>query len=116
MTKNIRITYKRRHCYRTKSNKVRPVKTPGGKLVAQYVKKKAAGPKCGDCGSSLPGIAHLRPKEYKNVKKCQKSVSRAYGGSRCATCVRERIIRAFLINEQLVVKKLLSEKKKKKKN
>lgn len=29
-----------------------------------------------------------------------KTVTRAYGGSRCAGCVRNRIVRAFLIEEQ----------------
>ncbi|CAE7744137.1 RPL34B, partial [Symbiodinium sp. KB8] len=34
---------------------------------------------------------------YKRLKKREKRVNRAYGGSRCAHCVRERIVRAFLI-------------------
>lgn len=38
----------------------------------------------------LPQIKHLRPKQYKNLKKREKTVSRAYGGSRCANCVRQR--------------------------
>lgn len=29
MVKNTRVTYRRRHCYNTKSNKIRKVKTPG---------------------------------------------------------------------------------------
>ena len=111
MTKNIRITYRRRKSYATKSNKIRAVKTPGGKLVAQYVKKRAAGPKCGDCGARLQGIPAARPFEYKNMKKHEKTVSRAYGGSRCASCVRSRIVRAFLIEEQKIVKAVLAQKK-----
>jgi ribosomal protein L34E len=59
-------------------------------------------------------ICHLRPKEYKNVHKREKTVSRAYGGSRCSGCVRSRIVRAFLIEEQKIVKKVLLEKMKKK--
>eukprot|EP00741_Cyanophora_paradoxa_P002821 tig00000632_g2738.t1 len=102
-----RLTYRRRHSYRTTSNKVRVVKTPGGVLAYQYVKKIAKGPKCGDCGKSLQGIPHLRPKEYMSISKRQKTVSRAYGGSRCSTCVRDRIIRAFLIEEQKIVKRVL---------
>jgi large subunit ribosomal protein L34e len=50
---------------------------------------------------------------FKNAKKREKTVSRAYGGSRCHTCVRQRIIRAFLIEEQKIVKKVLAEKSKK---
>lgn len=48
------------------------------------------------------------------MSKPNRTVSRAYGGSRCATCVRQRIVRAFLIEEQKIVKKVLLEKLKKK--
>merc|ERR1712232_1159709 len=95
-----RVTYRRRHSYNTKSNKTKIVKTPGGKLTVHYRTKAAKGPRCGDCGTSLPGIPHLRPKEYSRLPKSQKTVSRAYGGSRCGTCVKQRILRAFLVEEQ----------------
>ncbi|KAF0743846.1 hypothetical protein Ae201684_001492 [Aphanomyces euteiches] len=90
MVKNVRITYRRRHSYATKSNRIVPVKTPGGKLVAHYRKKHSHGPKCGDCKQSLKGIKHLASKQYKNIAKSERTVSRAYGGSRCAGCVRQR--------------------------
>ncbi|CAM9533082.1 unnamed protein product [Phaeothamnion confervicola] len=64
---------------------------------------------------SPPKIKHLRPKEYKNLKKREKTVSRAYGGSRCGVCVRQRVVRAFLIEEQKIVKQLIAEKASKKK-
>ena len=35
-----RVTYKRRASYRTKSNRFIKVKTPGGKLAVQYMKKR----------------------------------------------------------------------------
>ncbi|CAJ1457957.1 unnamed protein product [Effrenium voratum] len=115
-----RLTY-RRHCrYNTKSNKQRVVKTPGGRAVFQTLKKKAKGPACGDCGKRLIGLPCLRPVEYRRLKKREKHVNRAYGGSRCATlggsesvfrtCVRTRIVRAFLIEEQKCVKQVLMEK------
>merc|ERR1719163_2581927 len=99
-----RLTY-RKHCrYNTKSNRVRPVKTPGGRLVLQVLKKKAALPKCGDCKAPLLGLPRVRPIELKRMKKRQKKVYRAYGGSRCAKCVRGRVLRAFLIEEQRCAK------------
>lgn len=52
---------------------------------------------------------------FKNAKSREKTVSRAYGGSRCHTCVRQRIVRAFLIEEQKIGKKVLAEKLKKSK-
>lgn len=98
----------------TKSNQIKVVKTPGGRLVAQHIKKQATRPKCGDCGCALSGVATLRPRAYASISKTQKTVSRAYGGSRCANCVKERIVRAFLIEEQKVVKKVVKESQGKK--
>ena len=104
-----RTTYRRRLSYNTKSNKTRIIKTPGGKLQVLHLKKRVAAPKCGDCGIALPGIPCVRPTQYMRLSKSKKNVTRAYGGSRCATCVRERIVRAFLVEEQKIVKKLLKD-------
>ncbi|CAG62862.1 uncharacterized protein GVI51_M12375 [Nakaseomyces glabratus] len=104
-----RVTFRRRNPYNTRSNKIKVVKTPGGILRAQHVKKLATRPKCGDCGIALPGIATLRPRQYASISKTHKTVSRVYGGSRCANCVKERIVRAFLIEEQKIVKKVVKE-------
>lgn len=54
-------------------------------------------------------IPALRPHEYSHISKPKKTVQRAYGGSRCSNCVRDRIVRAFLIEEQKIVKKVLKE-------
>ena len=62
----------------------------GGRFAAQYVKKARTGAICGDCKLSLPGIKHMDARGFKNAHKREKTVSRAYGGSRCATCVRQR--------------------------
>ena len=63
--------------------------------MAKYIKKRAKGPMCGDCGTRLPGIASLRPKEYKQIAKSKRTVARAYGGSRCANCVKLRRYTCF---------------------
>ncbi|EGD83207.1 60S ribosomal protein L34 [Salpingoeca rosetta] len=102
-----RLTYRRRHSYNTKSNRTRVVKTPGGRLVFQYRKKQGSIPKCGDCHSTLSGIRAMRPYQMSRATKQQKTVQRAYGGSRCHQCVRNRIVRAFLIEEQKIVKQVL---------
>merc|ERR1711916_382913 len=100
-----RLTYRRRLSYNTKSNRKKIVKTPGGKLVYHYVKKAGSVPKCGDCPDKLRGIKPSRPMERSRMTKRLKTVSRAYGGSRCHKCVRNRIVRAFLIEEQKIVVK-----------
>ncbi|EDO05765.1 ribosomal protein L34 family protein [Babesia bovis T2Bo] len=105
----------RRHCrYNTRSNKQRKVKTPGGRLVVQRRVKVAQGPKCGDCKCKLAGIPALRPHLYRNLKKRERRVSRAYGGVRCHKCVKDRIIRAFLKEEQKALKKVIEEREAKK--
>ena len=105
-----RITRKGRHSYATKSNRAVPIRTPGGRLVSKILVKKTKGPKCGDCKISLPGIAHMKGSAYKNSKKRERTVSRAYGGTVCGSCVRMRITRAFLLEEQKAVKKLMQER------
>lgn len=74
--------------------------------------KKSKGPQCGDCRKAIIGLPRLRPMEYRRrhdlidasgclarLKKREKTVQRAYGGARCASCVRMRIVRAFLIED-----------------
>ncbi|KDN37688.1 60s ribosomal protein l34-b, partial [Tilletiaria anomala UBC 951] len=102
-----RVTLRKRTPYNTKSNRRRVIKTPGGKLRYLHIKKLPTAPKCGDCHTKLPGIEALRPREYANVSKTKKTVNRAYGGSRCANCVRTRIIRAFLVEEAKIVKQVV---------
>ena len=102
-----RVTYRRRLSYNTKSNKTILCKTPGGKLVYHYSNKKTNPTKCGDCKLALRGVPAVRPIKLASLSKRVKSVNRMYGGSKCSKCVRSRIIRAFLIEEQKIVAKVL---------
>lgn len=76
--------------------------------MVQYRTKKASYPKCAVTGQRLAGIKALRPSEYsdKRMSKRQKSVNRIYGGCLSHKVVRERIMRAFLVEEQKIVKKV----------
>jgi len=87
-----RVTYRRRKSFHTKSNIVRKVRTPGGKLVVQYVGKRGKRPTCGEygCDRPLSGIKAVRPKELSRLSKRQKTVTRPYGGAKCGKCVRTR--------------------------
>ncbi|GAX76512.1 hypothetical protein CEUSTIGMA_g3958.t1 [Chlamydomonas eustigma] len=104
-----RLTYRRRHAYHTASNRTRIVKTPGGKLVYQYVKKQSSPAICGVSGAKLNGLPLRRPTDLSNkrLSKKNKTIHRAYGGHLSHAVVRERIVRAFLIEEQKIVKKVL---------
>mmetsp|Transcript_16412 Transcript_16412/g.35958 ORF Transcript_16412/g.35958 Transcript_16412/m.35958 type:complete len:115 (+) Transcript_16412:96-440(+) len=99
-----------RHSYNTKTHSYRPVRTPGGKLVSQRIYKKASQPKCGDCKVILPGIKARKMSELHRTKKRERTVSRCYGGAVCHSCVKSRIVRAFLLEEQKAVKKVLAER------
>nr|GMC56330.1 60S ribosomal protein L34 [Ipomoea batatas] len=112
-----RLTYRKRHSYATKSNQHRVVKTPGGKLVYQTTKKRASGPKCPVTGKRIQGIPHLRPAQYKRsrLSRNRRTVNRPYGGVLSGGAVRERIVRAFLVEEQKIVKKVLKIQKAKEK-
>ncbi|KAK0637224.1 ribosomal protein L34e-domain-containing protein [Bombardia bombarda] len=93
-----RVTYRRRNPYNTTSNRTRIIKTPGGDTRILHIKKRGTAP------SPCPP-----PREYAQISKPKKTVQRAYGGSRCGNCVRDRVVRAFLIEEQKIVKKVLKE-------
>ncbi|KAL9253082.1 Large ribosomal subunit protein eL34-like protein [Drosera capensis] len=62
-------------------------------------------------------IPHLRPAEYQRSRlpRNRRTVNRPYGGVLSGSAVRERIIRAFLIEEQKIVKKVLKLQKAKEK-
>ncbi len=62
--------------------------------------------KCGDTGAELIGLPRLRPLKFMSISKRQKTVSRAYGGTLCGKAVRERIVRAFLVEEKKYALKL----------
>ncbi|KAJ0100230.1 hypothetical protein Patl1_21917 [Pistacia atlantica] len=87
------------------------------KLVARTTKKRASGPKCPVTGKRIQGIPHLRPTEYKRSRlaRTRRTVNRPYGGVLSGAAVRERIIRAFLVEEQKIVKKVLKIQKAKEK-
>eukprot|EP00995_Heteronema_vittatum_P008893 NODE_4158_length_603_cov_3936.124549_g2995_i0.p1 GENE.NODE_4158_length_603_cov_3936.124549_g2995_i0~~NODE_4158_length_603_cov_3936.124549_g2995_i0.p1 ORF type:complete len:144 (-),score=30.75 NODE_4158_length_603_cov_3936.124549_g2995_i0:144-575(-) len=104
-----RVQYRRHNMFRTKSNKVKKVRTPGGRLVLQYKGKTDSGPKTSAATGLKPiaGIKHMSSMQRHNAKKRELTVNRIYGGVLTHTLVRERITRAFLIEEQKIVKRVL---------
>lgn len=55
------------------------------------------------CFAQLPA---RRPNELQRISKKNKTVHRAYGGHLAAGVVKDRIVRAFLVEEQKIVKKV----------
>merc|ERR1712077_171414 len=106
-----RVTYRRRLSYNTKSNRRKIVRTPGGKLVFQYLKKRPNVPKCPMTGLRLKGVKPMRPSEKSRHSLRHKKVYRAYGGFLSHKAVREKIVRAFLIEEQKIVMKVMKAQK-----
>lgn len=106
-----RVTYRRKHTYRTRSNVVRKFTTPGGRLTVQYKEKRVKRAVCAETGALLNGITR-RPAF--SVRRKQRTVSRPYGGILSGGEVRNRIKRAFLNEEMRVLKNAVHAKKNKK--
>merc|ERR1712228_212443 len=87
-----RLTYRRSSSYRTRGNNFRPIKTPGGKLVLHLIKKHTR-------GTGMQGVKVARPNDFRRMNASRRTVSRAYGGILNGSEVRDRIMRAFLIEE-----------------
>merc|ERR1712216_513492 len=87
-----RIKYRRSSSYRTRGNNFRPVKTPGGKLVLHLIKKHTR-------GTGMQGVKVARPNDFRRMNASRRRVSRAYGGVLTGSEVKDRVMRAFLIEE-----------------
>ena len=98
-----RYTLRRSNPYRTMRNRAVPVRTPGNKLVAQYLTKRVKGMKCAATGKRLAGIPRLSTQKLGRLGKNKRTVSRAYGGVYCGAVVKERIINAFMEEEARAV-------------
>jgi large subunit ribosomal protein L34e len=109
------VTYRRQTPYHTPSNRTRVVKTPGGRMVAHVLDKSTKGVHC-PCGVRLNGVARQRPADFRRLPKFDRTVSRAYGGSLCHKCTKDKIMRAFIVEEQKVLKQVLLEQVRAKKS
>ena len=79
---------------RQKSKTLRKVfvKTPGGRTVIHYKKRKPGKAKCASCGAVLAGVARARPFHMRQMAKTKKRPTRPYGGNLCSRCMRKAII------------------------
>lgn len=80
---------------RQKSRTLRRVhrRTPGGRTVLHYKKRKPGKAKCGSCGKVLVGVPREREYKMRNMAKTKKRPERPYGGNLCSACMRAEIIK-----------------------
>ena len=110
-----RVTYLRKKSYNTRSNKIRKLRLPGGRLSIQYTGKTAKGPQtASQTRSRLSGLSRLRNPQYATLSKTKRSISRPYGGVLTPSEVKDKIMRAFLIEEVKIVKQLVKAEPKQK--
>lgn len=112
-----RVSFRRRVHYATRSNRVKMVRTPGNKLVAQHREKRSQGIHTPWVlgHKRLNGTKALRHIDGRNSKKTAKTVSRAYGGVLSHDQVKDRILRAFLLEEKRLTKRVAAANKQYKK-
>ena len=77
MVKDARVTKNTRHSYATRSNLIKKVKTPGGRLSVKIIKKKSSGVKCGEpgCDTLLPGIKKMSTTAFRTSKKRERKAT-----------------------------------------
>ncbi|NYT18089.1 MAG: 50S ribosomal protein L34e [Methanobacteriales archaeon] len=75
--------------HRSRSYKRTFKKTPGGKTVLHYKKKKPSKHVCAECGKLLHGVPRGRPYQIRKLAKSKKKPNRPYGGYLCTECTRK---------------------------
>ena len=78
---------------RSRSVKRVAKRTPGGRLVIHFKKKRAGYAKCAICKRELHGVARGRSSEIRKLPRNRRRVSRPYGGYLCSACMRAEIKR-----------------------
>ncbi len=76
-----------------KSRSLRRVfrKTPGGRVVLHYGKRKPSAAKCANCKAELFGVPRAIPSRFGKFPKTQRRPERPFGGYYCGRCMRESI-------------------------
>lgn len=64
------------------------VKTPGGKTVKHYRRRKPSKAVCGSCKKELKGVPKNIPAKVRAMPKSARRPERPYGGNLCSACTR----------------------------
>lgn len=74
--------------YRSRSYKRVRKRTPGGRSVIHYERRKNSPMRCARCGGILSGVP-IKESERRVLPKTLKRPERMFGGVLCARCLRE---------------------------
>jgi len=88
-----------RPALRSRSLRRVKVRTPGGRTVTHYEKRRPGPARCARCGRPLAGVPRLRPAKMRNLSKTAKRPERPYGGVLCPSCLAE-LLRESIIGGQ----------------
>jgi len=78
-----------RPAYRSRSRRRVYKRTPGGRTVVHYEKRKPKAARCAICGKPLGGVPRERPVELRKLAKTERRPERPYGGHICPSCLRK---------------------------
>lgn len=67
-------------------------RTPGGKSVLRFVRRKPAKPKCAVTKQILPGVARGFKSMVRKLSKTERRPNRPYGGNLSSSAMRRKII------------------------
>ncbi|MFQ5648003.1 MAG: 50S ribosomal protein L34e [Candidatus Aenigmatarchaeota archaeon] len=80
-----------RPALRSRSWRRLKARTPGGKQVLRFEKRKPSPAKCAGCKKSLGGVPRARQKKVQKMPKNRKRPERVFGGVLCPACTKARI-------------------------
>jgi len=90
--------------HRSRSLKRVQVRTPGGRTVTKYKKKKTSKHKCAVCKEVLHGKPRGISSKIKALPKSRRKINRPFGGMLCSKCSRKVIsLRAKLKNGSITL-------------
>ncbi|MEC8339189.1 MAG: 50S ribosomal protein L34e [Nanoarchaeota archaeon] len=74
------------------------VRLPGGSNTTHYVQRNRSIAKCAVTKKPLRGIPRLTNRQFKNLNKSQKTVSRAYGGYMSHSALKQKILKEMVFD------------------
>ena len=78
--------------FKSRSKKIKYVRTPGARTKVQYKKKRLSKAACASCGAALAGVPNKEKAALKKIPRSGRRPDRPYGGNLCSKCMRKTII------------------------